>query len=72
MGGVFGISFFVRQEAYITALICSSALFESLKNGETNPHHCLFMVCRENDGFFSVLDLPLAGQDLEFFSVMIH
>lgn len=34
--GLFG-SFFIKQKAYITALICGSALFESLKNVKTNP-----------------------------------
>lgn len=29
--------FLVREKAYIAALICSSALFESLKNVKTNP-----------------------------------
>lgn len=35
-------------------------------------HHCPFMAYRVNVGLFSVLDLPLAGQNLEFFLVMIQ
>lgn len=35
-------------------------------------HYCLFMAYRANVGVFSVLDLPLAGQNLEFFLVMIQ